>query len=168
MFGKIACAMALAATTAHAVRLDASEVCISNYLNQTISYYAEDAFFVTDSATVAVDTATTSCQNLTTFLSRGAVAGDGYNIWSWMGTDPNGGSNLPEEDTNFGYPFITYEPSAGTVNYFCGWGNWDGPNSSQEYCCCAKGATDKFDICYWDGDTSYTSCEAPSHITQPN
>ena len=168
MFGKIACAMALAATTAHAVRLDASEVCISNYLNSTISYWAVDAFFATDSATVRVDTATTSCQNLNTFLNGGAVAGDGYNFWSWMGTDPNGGSNLPSDESNFAVPYITYEPSAGTVNYFCGWGNWDGPNSLQEYCCCAKGTTDPYDICYWDGDTSYTSCEAPSHITQPN
>ena len=167
MFGKIACAMALAANTAHAVRLDASEVCISNYLNSTISYVAEDAFFIVDSDQVIVDTATTKCRDLNTWLSRGAVAGDGYNIISWMGTtsDPD---SLPYSEHYRPSPYMTYEPSAGTVNYFCGWGNWNGPNSSQAYCCCAKGATDKLDICYWDGDTSYTSCEAPSHITQPN
>ena len=163
MFGKFACAILLAATSTYAVRINASSVCITNYLNETIYYQSYNALFYIDSAIISTATATTSCQDMSTFVAPSPIMGEEYNIASWYGNEQ---ANVPYVQYTNCVPYITYEPTAGQVNYFCGYG-LSGSSLAYEYCCCAEGTTVTYDICYWDGDMSYTSCEAPSHITQP-
>ena len=145
-------ALALALSAANASRVPASAVCVTNYLNETITWQFNDAFFIQDSANFDQNTATTSCQNLTTAINPAPVQGDGYEVWSFYSADTF-------FESNFGYPFFYYDAAGPQINYFCGEGAFG-------YCCCEKGSIQ--DVCIWDLLGSYPSCVAPSHITQPH
>ena len=143
----------LALSSVKAVRVDASQVCVTNYLNETISWYVEDEFFLQQSIKQDQGSATTTCKEIGTYVF-GATTGTGYDMFSFYGN-----ATLTEKD--WGAPFMIYEPTAGSANYICG------SAGDLGYCCCLLGTTAFADICYWDGDKTYTSCETPAHITTP-
>ena len=123
----------------------ASSVCVTNYANDTVTWFMQNEEFQQVSANVTISAGNTTCENMSTFIDGGATQNKDYpSLMTYAGQ-----ALFPIYAP---LPYAEYEPSAGSMTFACAV-DWE-----SMLCCCVPGNSPW--ICQWEKG-SYSKCVLP-------
>ena len=111
-----------------------SSVCVENYTTEDILWQMQDSSFAFVSSQVTTSAGTSTCENLSNFITGGAQQDMDYEV------------NMKYKGAQYtqiyeGMPYITYSSSASSISYACG------ITFESLFCCCEPG--NKLYFCVW-------------------